>query len=140
MRIQLGVESYQKKLNITKPQQDCANNSFKEPYTTQSEPQGVIYDKQKRKRLMRTNELYKFSDGTLKYVRDTLHERLLNFRLRYNKGMERRKWTEKYQRWSHIMMIKIDEQLLERRIMRNLKRLDGGRELKTDYRVMLQMV
>ncbi|GJS31600.1 hypothetical protein Tco_0492220 [Tanacetum coccineum] len=87
---------------------------------------------------MRTNELYKFSDGTLKYVRDTLHERLLNFRLRYNKGMERRKWTEKYQRWSHIMMIKIDEQLLERRIMRNLKRLDGGRELETDYRVMLQ--
>ncbi|GJZ07516.1 hypothetical protein Tco_0541309 [Tanacetum coccineum] len=108
--VQLGVESYQKKLNITKPQQDCANISFKEPYTIQFEPQGVIYeDKQKQKRLMRTDELYKFSDSMLKFVHDTLHERLLNFRLGYNKGMERRKWTEKDQRRSRIMMIKIDE-------------------------------
>ncbi|GJZ51177.1 hypothetical protein Tco_0605692 [Tanacetum coccineum] len=39
-------------------------------------------------------------------------------------------------RRSRIMMIKIEELLLERRIMRNLERLVGGRELETDYRLM----
>ncbi|GJV77713.1 hypothetical protein Tco_1509297 [Tanacetum coccineum] len=39
------------------------------PYTTLSDPQGVIYEyKLKRKRLMHTEELYKFSDGTLTLV------------------------------------------------------------------------
>ncbi|GJW96168.1 hypothetical protein Tco_0177976 [Tanacetum coccineum] len=62
------------------------------PYTTLPEPQGVIYeDKLKRKRLMRTDELYKFSDGTLTSVRDTLDQMLKNLRLGYNKDMKRRK-------------------------------------------------
>ncbi|GKE62624.1 hypothetical protein Tco_1512991, partial [Tanacetum coccineum] len=53
------------------------------PYTTLPEPQGVIYeDKLKRKRLMRTDDLYKFSDGTLTSVRDTLDHMLKNLRLR----------------------------------------------------------
>nr|GEW88745.1 hypothetical protein [Tanacetum cinerariifolium] len=94
--VQLGVESFQNKLNITKTQTHYANISFKEPYTAQSKLQGVIYkDQQKQKRLMCTDELYKFSDITLKYVCNTLHQRLLNFRLGYNKDMEMRKWTEK---------------------------------------------
>ncbi|GJZ86488.1 hypothetical protein Tco_0658098, partial [Tanacetum coccineum] len=41
--IQLCVESYQKKLNISNPQTRDVYISFKEPYTTHSEPQGVIY-------------------------------------------------------------------------------------------------
>ncbi|GJR81151.1 hypothetical protein Tco_0151936 [Tanacetum coccineum] len=62
--LQLGVESYQKKLNISKPQTNRVDISFKELYTTQSEPQGVIYeDTQMRKRLMCTDELYKFNDA-----------------------------------------------------------------------------
>nr|GEX75547.1 hypothetical protein [Tanacetum cinerariifolium] len=114
--VQLGVESFQNKLNITKTQTHCANISFKEPYIAQSKPQGVIYkDQQKQKRVMRTDKLYKFSDSTLKYVRNTLHQRLLNFRLGYNKGMEMRKWTEKGSEASHNMMLKIDEHLLEKK-------------------------
>ncbi|GKA62377.1 hypothetical protein Tco_0761896 [Tanacetum coccineum] len=63
--LQLGVESYQKKLNISKPHTHDVDISFKELYTTHFELQGVIYeDMLKRKRLMRTDELYKFSDGT----------------------------------------------------------------------------
>ncbi|GKA97319.1 hypothetical protein Tco_0825213 [Tanacetum coccineum] len=46
-------------------------------------PQGVIYeDKLNRKRLMRSDELYKFSDGTLQSVRDTLHDMATNLRMR----------------------------------------------------------
>ncbi|GKB52734.1 hypothetical protein Tco_0903487 [Tanacetum coccineum] len=72
---------------------------------------------------MRTDELYKFSNGTLKFVRDTLHQRLLNFKLGYNKGMERRQLTEKDQRRSRIMMIKIDEQLLEKKDHAKLEKI-----------------
>ncbi|GJS45542.1 hypothetical protein Tco_0595663 [Tanacetum coccineum] len=90
--VQLSVESYQKKLNITKPQKDFLIISSKEPYTTSYDPKGVVYqNSSKRKRLMRADELYKFSDETLKFVRETLHDRLLNFKLGYNTYMPRRK-------------------------------------------------
>ncbi|GJU26671.1 hypothetical protein Tco_1165292 [Tanacetum coccineum] len=87
-------------------------------------------------RLMRADELYKFSDRTLKSVRDTLHHRLLNFRLGYNKGMPRRKWSAMGQRRSGIMVNLMDKKLLKRRIMQNLERLVGARELGADYRLM----
>ncbi|GJU19121.1 hypothetical protein Tco_1147087 [Tanacetum coccineum] len=90
--LQLGVESYQKKLNITPPQQTFPEIEFKELYTPSHNPPGVIYeDLVKQKRVMRANELYKFSDKTLKKFRDELHHRVLDFVLGYNKEMERRK-------------------------------------------------
>ncbi|GJW97460.1 hypothetical protein Tco_0179268 [Tanacetum coccineum] len=49
--VQLGVESYQRKLNLTKPQRTCPHISVKEPYTPNFDPLGVIYeDKRKKKR------------------------------------------------------------------------------------------
>ncbi|GJT95277.1 hypothetical protein Tco_1090795 [Tanacetum coccineum] len=78
--VQFGVESYQKKLIITKPQKDFLGISAKELYKPSFEPPGVVYkDLSHRKRLMRVGELYKFSDRTLKKVHDTLHHRLRNF-------------------------------------------------------------
>nr|GEY81119.1 hypothetical protein [Tanacetum cinerariifolium] len=75
--LQLGVESYQKKLNISTPRTREEDFFQRAPYTTVSDPQGVIYeDKLNRKRLMRSDELYKFNDGTLQSVRDTLHDML----------------------------------------------------------------
>ncbi|GJS90785.1 retrovirus-related pol polyprotein from transposon TNT 1-94 [Tanacetum coccineum] len=62
--LQLGVESYQKKLNLTKPDTYISNLRNKTAYTLNSDPHGIIYvDQFKRKRLMRANELHKFSDG-----------------------------------------------------------------------------
>ncbi|GKB59549.1 hypothetical protein Tco_0915735 [Tanacetum coccineum] len=52
--LQLGVESYQKKLNLTKPDT-----------------------------LMRLDELHKFSDGTLDDVRTALNDRLKGIRMEY---------------------------------------------------------
>ncbi|GJU68489.1 hypothetical protein Tco_1254748 [Tanacetum coccineum] len=60
-----------------------------------------VGDNKDVKRLMRADELYKFSDIMLKFVRDTLHHRLLNFRLGYNKDMPRRKWTDTDQTVRH---------------------------------------
>ncbi|GJY77665.1 hypothetical protein Tco_0483466 [Tanacetum coccineum] len=63
-------------------------------YTPSNKSPGVIYeDLNKKKQVMRADELYKFSDGTLKTVRNELHHRILDFRLGYNKEMSRRKWT-----------------------------------------------
>ncbi|GKC74837.1 hypothetical protein Tco_1120720 [Tanacetum coccineum] len=67
--LQLGVESYHKKLNITPPQQTIPEIEFKEPYTSSHNPPRAIYeDLTKQKRVMRADELYKFSDETLKKV------------------------------------------------------------------------
>ncbi|GKC28748.1 hypothetical protein Tco_1036042, partial [Tanacetum coccineum] len=67
--LQLGVESYQKKLNITKPETFRSDISKLTPYTAFKTPQGIIYlDKLKRNMLMPTDELYKFCDGTLTFV------------------------------------------------------------------------
>ncbi|GJR74213.1 hypothetical protein Tco_0086578 [Tanacetum coccineum] len=63
----LKVKSYQKKLSISKPRKRDEDLSRKAPDTTLSYPQGVIYyrDRLNRKRLIRSDELHKFSDGTL---------------------------------------------------------------------------
>ncbi|GKB19170.1 hypothetical protein Tco_0853093 [Tanacetum coccineum] len=73
--LQLGVESYQKKLNITRPETIRSNISNMTPYTAYKNPQGFIYqDKLKRNSLMHSDELYKFCDGTLTSVRSVLHD------------------------------------------------------------------
>nr|GEU76402.1 hypothetical protein [Tanacetum cinerariifolium] len=47
----------------------------KTAYTSYSDPHGIIYvDQYRRKRLMRTDELHKFSDDTLNDVRSALHD------------------------------------------------------------------
>ncbi|GJU30650.1 hypothetical protein Tco_1174239 [Tanacetum coccineum] len=132
-----GVESYQKKLNITKPQNTFPGIKVKELYTPSFDPPGAVYeDLNKQKRVMRADELYKFSDGTLKLVRDELHHRALNFRLGYNKEMSRRKWSAVDRRRSELIVELIDKQMRERQIIRNLELLFGAWELEMDYRRM----
>ncbi|GJX46179.1 hypothetical protein Tco_0271369 [Tanacetum coccineum] len=41
---------------------------------------------------MRSDELHKFSDGTLQSVRDTLHDMANNLRMGYKKVMPKRRW------------------------------------------------
>ncbi|GJV15167.1 hypothetical protein Tco_1360490 [Tanacetum coccineum] len=56
--VQLGVESYQPKLNITMPQITCDGLEVKEPYTILYKPRGVVnMNKINRKILMRDDEL-----------------------------------------------------------------------------------
>ncbi|GJY16143.1 hypothetical protein Tco_0386565 [Tanacetum coccineum] len=139
--LQLGVESYQKKLNITPPQQTILEIEFKELYTPSHKPPGVIYeDLTKQKRVMWADELYKFTDGTLKKVRDELHHKVRDFRLEYNTVMPRRKWTAIDRKRSKLMIKLIDKQMRERMIIQNLERLVGTRELEMDYKLMTRTV
>nr|GEV37606.1 putative nucleotidyltransferase, ribonuclease H [Tanacetum cinerariifolium] len=82
--LQMGVESYHNKLNLTKPDSYRFDLKSKEAYTTYSNPQGFIYqNKYKKNRLMRIDELHKFIDGTLTDVRTALDDRLKGIQMRY---------------------------------------------------------
>ncbi|GKE71962.1 hypothetical protein Tco_1530034, partial [Tanacetum coccineum] len=127
----LGVEGYQKKLNIITPQQTFLEIEFKELYSPSYKPPGVIYDDlTKQMQVMRADELYKFSDETFKKVQDEIHHIILDFHLGYNDEMSKRKWTVIDKKRSELMVELIDKQMRERRIIRNLERLVGARELE----------
>ncbi|GKF31729.1 hypothetical protein Tco_0101527, partial [Tanacetum coccineum] len=82
--LQLGVESYQKKLNLTRPDTYRSDLKRKTPYTTYSNPKGFIYqNKDKKNRLIRINKLHKFSNGTLSDVRSVLDDILKRIRMEY---------------------------------------------------------
>nr|GFB45984.1 hypothetical protein [Tanacetum cinerariifolium] len=82
--LQLGVESYQKRLNLTKPDTYRTDLRRREAYTAYSNPRGSIYqNKDKKNRLMRIDELHKFSDGTLNDVRNALDDRLKGIQMQY---------------------------------------------------------
>nr|GEV60822.1 hypothetical protein [Tanacetum cinerariifolium] len=86
-----GVESYQKKLNLTKPDTYRSNLRNKTAYTSHLDPHGIIYvDQFKRNRLMRTVELHKFSDRTLNDVQTALHDIAAGIRMDY---LPIRKWS-----------------------------------------------
>ncbi|GKA98275.1 hypothetical protein Tco_0826212 [Tanacetum coccineum] len=105
--LQLGVKSYQKKLNITKPETFRSDISKTTLYTAYSNPQGIIYvDKYKRNRLMRLDELYKFSDGTLTFVRSVLHNIASNVRMDY---LPKRRWSTLDKQRSRIMIKAINK-------------------------------
>nr|GEZ46502.1 hypothetical protein [Tanacetum cinerariifolium] len=96
----------------------------------------ICKDLTKQKRVIRADELYKFSDMTLKKVQDELHHRIRNFCLEYNKEMPRIKYTAIDRKRSEIMVKLIDKQKRERRIIQNLERLVGAQELEIDYKLM----
>ncbi|GKE76801.1 hypothetical protein Tco_1542921 [Tanacetum coccineum] len=132
--LQLGVKSYQKKLNITKPETFRSDISTRTPYTAYSNPQGIIYvDKYKRNKLMRSNELYKFSDGTLTSVRSVLHDIASNLRMDY---LPKRRWSNLDRQGSRIIIKAIDKLQLKRRLMRSLEKFVGGGDYGNDLRLL----
>ncbi|GJT13215.1 retrovirus-related pol polyprotein from transposon TNT 1-94 [Tanacetum coccineum] len=62
------------------------------PYTAYRDIQGIIYqDDMGRNHLMRTDELHKFSDGTLDHVRTTLNDIATGIQMEY---LPKRKWSK----------------------------------------------
>nr|GFA79066.1 hypothetical protein [Tanacetum cinerariifolium] len=77
--LQLSVESYQKKLNLTKPDTHRSDLKRNEAYIAYSNPRGFIYqNKDKQNRLMWIDELHTFSD-----VHTALDDRLKGIRMKY---------------------------------------------------------
>ncbi|GJU40051.1 hypothetical protein Tco_1193008 [Tanacetum coccineum] len=80
--LQLGIESYQTKLDLTQPSWDATDFQFKEDYTIVHKPRAVIYkDRTNQKKMMRDTEVHKFRDGTLTRI-SFLNSRSYGNRLR----------------------------------------------------------
>ncbi|GKE02568.1 hypothetical protein Tco_1390551 [Tanacetum coccineum] len=98
--------------------------AFSEAYTAYPNPRGFIYqNRDKKNRLMRLDELYKFCDGTLNDVRTALDDRLKVIRIEY---LPQRIWRNSDKERAAAMIQKIDKMLKSRRIMRSLERFIGG--------------
>nr|GEU89945.1 hypothetical protein [Tanacetum cinerariifolium] len=136
--LQLGVESYQKKLNLTKPDSFRSDLKHKEAYTAYSNLRGFIYqNKDKKNRLMRIDELHKFSDETLIDVRTALDDRLKGIRMRY---LPHTIWRKSNKDRAATMIQPIDKRLKTRRIMRSLERFVEGRLYEGDFRMLQRTI
>ncbi|GJW91567.1 hypothetical protein Tco_0169120 [Tanacetum coccineum] len=136
--LQLGIESYQTKLNLTQPDWVASDFLFKEDYTIVSKLRTVIYrDRNDQKKMMREIEVHKFSDCTLQRIMDKLDHMVKDIKLyEYNKGIETRIWSEDDRRRSKDFMEVIERRLKIRRIFRSLESFVGGRLRDVDYRLI----
>nr|GFC85068.1 hypothetical protein [Tanacetum cinerariifolium] len=110
--LQLGPDTYR------------TDRRCREAYTAYSNPRGFIYqNKDKKNRLMRIDELHKFSDGTLKDVHNALDDRLKGIRMQY---LPTTIWRRGDKDRAAAMIQAIDKMLKTRRIMRSLEKIVGG--------------
>ncbi|GJY64627.1 hypothetical protein Tco_0466087 [Tanacetum coccineum] len=135
---QLGIESYQTQLNLTKPRWDAKGFEYKHDFTVIDSPRAVTFrDKYGVQMIMRFNEIHKFSDGTLHQIDEALDYRVKEFRVnRRNPGLDTRFWTKKDVDRSKEFMFAIQKRLKTRRIFRNLESFVGGRIREGDYRLL----
>ncbi|GJX89442.1 hypothetical protein Tco_0341456, partial [Tanacetum coccineum] len=115
---QLGIESYQTQLNLTKPRWDATGFEFKHDFTVIDSPRAVTFrDKYGVQMIMRFNEIHKFSDGTLQQIDEALDYRVKEFKVnRMNPGLNTRFWTRKDVDRSKEFMFSIQKWLKTRRI------------------------
>ncbi|GJY44762.1 hypothetical protein Tco_0432975 [Tanacetum coccineum] len=136
--LQLEVESYQKQINVSKLDTIKSDLRKRHPYTPYKEPQGFIYaDDYKRNKLMRFDELYKFSDGTLTRLLSLLEDITKNIDMEY---LPKRRWSTMENKRAHFMIKEINKLLKERRMMRSLEKFVGGRLYETDLRLLQRTI
>ncbi|GKE61710.1 hypothetical protein Tco_1512077 [Tanacetum coccineum] len=134
----VGVESYQKKINVTKPDTTRPDLRKRHSYTPYKDPQGFIYvDDYKRNRLMRSDELYKFSDATLTRLLSSLEDITKNIDMEY---LPKRRWNNLEKKRAHFMIKDINKLLKERRMMRSLEKFVGGRLYGTDLKLLQRTI
>ncbi|GJZ32451.1 hypothetical protein Tco_0577887 [Tanacetum coccineum] len=136
--LQLGIESYQTKLNLTQPSWDATDFLFKEDYTIVHKPRAVIYrDRNNQKKTTRESEVHKFSDGTLTKILEKLDHMVKDYVLfKFNLGMEHRIWSEDDKRSSKEFIEVIERRLKIRRFFRSLESFVSGRLRDVDYRLI----
>ncbi|GJS83654.1 hypothetical protein Tco_0750195 [Tanacetum coccineum] len=135
---QLGIESYQTQLNLTRPQWDATGFEFKYDFTIIDSPRAITFrDKYGVQMIMHFNEIHKFSDGTLQLIDEALNYQVKEFKVnRMNLGLDTRFWTRKDVERSKEFMYAFQKRLKTRRIFRNLESFVGGRVREGDYRLL----
>ncbi|GKC50037.1 hypothetical protein Tco_1072782 [Tanacetum coccineum] len=135
---QLGIESYQKQLNLTKSGWDATSFEYKHDYTIIDSPRAVVFPvSNNEQKIMRFNKIYKFSDGMLTNILEALDYRVKEYKVnQLNPGMNTRFWTAKDVTRSKEFIHAIERRLKTRRIFRNLECFVGGCVRDIDYRLL----
>ncbi|GJS67383.1 hypothetical protein Tco_0681947 [Tanacetum coccineum] len=138
LHIQGKLDHLPKQDKVNLHNADAYDFPFKEDYTIVFKPRAVIYrDRDDNRKMMRINEVHKFSDGTLTRIKEKLDFMVKDFKLfKFNKGMENRKWTEDDKRRSEDFIEVIERRLKIRRIFQSLESFVGGRLRDIDYRLI----
>ncbi|GJV08946.1 hypothetical protein Tco_1346602 [Tanacetum coccineum] len=136
--LQLAVESYQKKINLSRPDLYSSDLRKMTPYTAYHDIQGIIsQDDMDIYRLMHTDELHKFSDCTLNHVRTALNDIAIEIQMEY---LPKRKWSKQDKQRARVMINAIDKKLRDRRLMRSLEKFVGGRPYGGDLRMLQRTI
>ncbi|GJY85415.1 hypothetical protein Tco_0499441 [Tanacetum coccineum] len=109
--LQLGVESYQEKLNITKPDTYRSDLKRMDAYTAYSNPRGFIYIRTKKRRT--------------------------RIRMEY---LPKKIWRQSDRERAKAMIQAIDKQLKSRRIIRSLEKFVGGRPYEGDLQLLQRTI
>ncbi|GJY17987.1 hypothetical protein Tco_0389478 [Tanacetum coccineum] len=92
--VQLGVKSYQKKLNLTRPQQDYPNINIEEAYTPSFDPPRDIYeDASNQKRLMKI-VTYRFTLTVLSALRRSGNENVKKYSISKRRSFQDKEMYE----------------------------------------------
>ncbi|GKD54431.1 hypothetical protein Tco_1287818 [Tanacetum coccineum] len=136
--LQLGIESYQTQLNLTKPRWDATSFEFKHDFIVIDSPRAVTFrDIYGVQMIMWFNEIHKFSDGTLQLIDEALDYRVKEFKVnRMNPGLNTWFWTRKDVERSKEFMFSIQKRLKTMRIFCNLESFVGRRIREGDYRLL----
>nr|GEZ70092.1 hypothetical protein [Tanacetum cinerariifolium] len=94
-------------------------------------------NKDKKNRLMRIDELHKFSDGTLTDVCTALDDRLKGIQMQY---LPQSIWRKSDKDRAVAMIQAIDKRLKTRRIMRSLEQFIRGRLYEGDFRMLQRTI
>ncbi|GKA52693.1 hypothetical protein Tco_0746008 [Tanacetum coccineum] len=124
---QLGIESYQHKVNLTAPTMTFPGIKEHEMFSVIYEPvHGIIYkNSKKEKRVMRHSEIHKFCDATLNRVLEGLKS--YNNDVKY--GYVQKDLTKDETEYLKLFEEEIEERLKHRRQMRRWEMYVNGRPL-----------
>ncbi|GJW76020.1 hypothetical protein Tco_0137702 [Tanacetum coccineum] len=124
---QLGIESYQQKVNLTTPTMTFPGIEDHEMFSIIYEPvHGIIYkNSKKEKRVMRHSEIHKFCDATLNRVLEGLKS--YNNDVKY--GYVQKDLTKDETEYLKLFEEEIEERLKHRRQMRRWEMYVNGRPL-----------
>ncbi|GJU47999.1 hypothetical protein Tco_1217554 [Tanacetum coccineum] len=101
-------------------------------------PRAVVFlVSNNERKIMRFNEIYMFSDGTLTNIIEALDYRVKEYKVnRLNPGMNTRFWTDNDVERSKEFIHAIERRLKTRRIFQNLECFVGGRVCDINYRLL----
>ncbi|GKC34968.1 hypothetical protein Tco_1047352 [Tanacetum coccineum] len=94
---QLGIESYQTQLNLTKPRWEATRLEFMYDYKILDSSRVVVFrEKYGMQMIMRFNEIHKFSDGTLQQIDEALDYRVKEFRVNKVNLRLNTRWAKRF--------------------------------------------